>query len=134
MKLDSSSPKWTNVYSIEFYRGRVLYVLYTDNSILAGPDNIEINKVDTGLNITIKGDLQGFLGINIQRDNDGLINLTQLHLINQILKDLQLTDNNVKLKDVPAKSSEILTAGLNTKEFDKSFNYRSLIGKLNYLE
>jgi Reverse transcriptase (RNA-dependent DNA polymerase). len=116
-----------------------LYVLYTDDSILAGPDKNEIDKVvkmiqDTGLNITIEGDLQDFLGINIQRENDGSINLTQPHLIDQILKDLQLTDDNVKLKDVPVRSSEILTSGLNTKEFDKSFNYRSLIGKLNYLE
>jgi Reverse transcriptase (RNA-dependent DNA polymerase). len=132
--------KHSEVDECIFYRGNVLYVLYTDDSILAGPDKNEIDKVvkmiqDTGLNITIEGNLQDFLGINIKkRENDGSINLTQPHLIDQILKDLRLTEDNVKLKDVLAKSSEILTAGLNTKEFDKSFNYRSLIGKLNYLK
>jgi hypothetical protein len=51
-------------------------------------------------------------------------------LIEQILEDLRLTDDNVKVKDTPAKSSEILNAGLNSNDFDNSFNYRSIIGKL----
>jgi Reverse transcriptase (RNA-dependent DNA polymerase). len=85
--------KQSEVDKCVFYRGDVLYVLYTDNSILAGPEKSEIDKVvkmiqDTGLNITIEGDLQDFLGKNIQRENNGSINLTQPHLIDQILKDL----------------------------------------------
>jgi hypothetical protein len=76
-----------------FYRGKVMYVLYTDDSILAGPDEAEIDKViedikQAGLDITIEGDLQDFLGINIDRKEDGSIHLTQPHLIDQILKDL----------------------------------------------
>jgi Reverse transcriptase (RNA-dependent DNA polymerase). len=58
--------KQSEVDECVFYRGNVLYVLYTDDSILAGPDKDEIDKVvkmiqDTGLNITIEGDLQDFL-------------------------------------------------------------------------
>jgi hypothetical protein len=60
--------------------------------------------------------------------------LSQPHLIEQILKDLRLLGKKVKEKDTPAKSLEILNAGLNMKEFDESFNYRSIIGKLNYLQ
>jgi Reverse transcriptase (RNA-dependent DNA polymerase). len=132
--------KQSEVDECAFYKGKVLYILYTDDSILAGPDKDEINnKVfkmiqGNGLNITIKGDLQDFLGINIQRENDSSINLTQPHLIEQILKDLRLTDENVKVKDTPAKSSQILTVGSNTKEFNNSFNYRSIIRELNYLK
>jgi hypothetical protein len=44
------------------------------------------------------------------------------------------TDENVKVKDTPAKLSEILTARLNSNDFNNSLNYRSIIGKLNYLE
>jgi hypothetical protein len=59
---------------------------------------------------------------------------SQPHLIAQILKAWRLDGEKVKEKDTPAKSSVILNAGLGTKEFDESFNYRSIIGKLNYLE
>ena len=68
------------------------------------------------------------------RENDGLIYLSQPHLIDQIIKELRLDDKTVKLKDTPAKSSQILNAGIGTKDFDESFNYRLIIGKLNYLE
>jgi hypothetical protein len=69
-----------------FYRGNVIYVLYTDDSILAGPDQHEIEKATedikaAGLDITVEGDLQDFLGVNIERTQDGKIHLTQPHLI-----------------------------------------------------
>jgi Reverse transcriptase (RNA-dependent DNA polymerase). len=131
--------KQSEVDECVFYKGNILYVLYTDDSIIAGPNKEEIEYViesikKTRLNITIEGDLQDFLGRNIQRENDGSIYLSQPHLIEQILEDLRLTDDNVKVKDTPAKLSEILNAGLNLNNFDNSFNYSSIIGKLNYLE
>jgi hypothetical protein len=55
-----------------FYKGKVMYVLYTDDSILAGPDKAKIDKViadiqKAKLDITVEGDIQDFLGINIDR-------------------------------------------------------------------
>jgi hypothetical protein len=43
----------------------MMYVLYTDDSILAGPDQKEIEQVvqqmkEVGLDITIEGDLTDF--------------------------------------------------------------------------
>ena len=72
-----------------------MYALYTDDSILAGPDKAEIDQIikemqEAKLDITIEGDLQDFLGVNIERKADGTIHLTQPHLIDQILKDLWL--------------------------------------------
>ena len=51
-----------------FYHGNVPYVLYTDNLILAGPDLKEIERAiddirSAKLDITVKGDLQHFLGV-----------------------------------------------------------------------
>ena len=122
-----------------FYRGQVMYVLYTDDSILAGPSEEEIDKViedikKAKLDITIEGDLQDFLGVNIDRKPDGSIHLTQPHLIDQILKDLKMTDDKVKPKTTPASSSKLLSRHSESPDFDESFNYRSVIGKLNYLE
>ena len=123
-----------------FYRGTTLYVLYTDDSLLAGPDKEEIEKVIDDLQtkaklaITVEGDLADFLGVSIDRRKDGSIHLTQPHLIDQIIKDLRLHDDNVKPRTTPAASSKLLTRHTSSKPFDNSFNYRSVIGKLNYLE
>ena len=78
-----------------FYRGETIYMLYTDDTILAGPNISEINTVvldlrNAGLNVTDEGDIKDFLGVNIVKKKDGTIHLTQPHLIDQILKDLNL--------------------------------------------
>jgi ribosomal protein S17E len=116
-----------------------MYALYTDDSILAGPDQDEIDQIikemkEVNLDITVEGDLQDFLGVNIERMADGSIQLTQPHLIDQILDDLRLNDDNVTEKTIPATSSRLLSRHSDSEAFDNSFNYRSVIGKLNYLE
>ena len=122
-----------------FYHGKVMYVLYTDDSILAGPDPKEIDRLiakmrKAKLDITIEGDLEDFLGVNIDRKSKDEIHLTQPHLIDAILRDLNLDGEGVKTKDTPASSSRILMRHSDSTPFDESFNYRSVIGKLNYLE
>ena len=64
------------------FRGNVIYALYTGDSILAGPDDNELNKVicnmkSTGLELTKEGNLSDFLGVNIDRKADGTIHLMQ---------------------------------------------------------
>ena len=121
-----------------FYKGKMIYVLYTDDSILAGPDCSEIDKtikqMQKILDLTIEGDPNDFLGVNINRTDNGAIHLTQPHLIDQIMDDLQLTPGKSKAKDTPMQSSKILFRHADAETFDKSFDYRSVIGKLNYLE
>jgi hypothetical protein len=122
-----------------FYKGSVMYILYTDDSILAGPNRAEIDAVieairKAKLNITVEGDIQDFLGINIDRKEDGTIHLTQPHLIEAILKELRLDGEQTKPHTTPAKSSTILKRHLDSEDFHPSFDYRSIIGKLNYLE
>ena len=60
--------------------------------------------------------------------------MTQPHLIDQILKDLRLDKENVVTKQTPAPVSTILNRNPNSESFDGHFNYRSVVGKLNYLE
>jgi hypothetical protein len=69
-----------------FYHGKAIYVLYTDDSILAGPDEEELNTIVSrikavGLDITEEGDLEDFLGINIDRLDDRAYHLSQSQLI-----------------------------------------------------
>lgn len=131
--------KQSSVDECLFYRGNVLYALYTDDSILAGPSKQEVDKIikqmrEIKLDITDEGDVEDFLGVNIEKLPNGKIKLSQPHLIDQILKDLNMSNDNVKIKDTPAASSNILCKYKSSEDFDNSFHYRSVIGKLNYLE
>ena len=124
--------KQSRIDECVFYRGKTIYVLYTDDSILASPDQNEIDQVikdlrTAKLDITVEGYLQDFLGVNIDKRPDGSMHMSQPHLIDQILKDLRMTDDNVKVKDTPAASSKLLSRHTTSEEFDRSFHYRSVI-------
>jgi hypothetical protein len=69
--------------------------------------------------------------VNTKCLRDGSIELSQWAPIDTIIKDVDIEDS--KVKSVPAKSNEHLHAHLDKPEFAPKFNYRSLIGKLNYL-
>ena len=135
--VDELGFKKSDVDECVFYRGKVMYVLYTDDSILAGPDLDEVERaiadIDAKLKITVEGDIEDFLGVHIDRKPDGTVHLTQPHLIDQILTTLNMQDNT-KTKSLPAACSKLLSRHTNSKDFDGAFNYRSIIGKLNYLE
>lgn len=60
----------STVENYVFYRGRILYALYTDNSILVGPYQKKIDHIIEDLKkvkllLAVEGDLQVFLGFNI---------------------------------------------------------------------
>ena len=121
-----------------FYKGNVIYVLYTDDSILFAPTQKEVDNCiadieAAGLNITVESDVKDFLGVNIERHPNGTVKFSQPHLINKILKALQI-DTKTTPKDTPAASSRILSRGTKSAPFDQSFHYRSVIGMLNYLD
>jgi hypothetical protein len=131
--------KQSKVDECVFYKGNVIYVLYTDDSILAGPNQTEIDQVIelikvAGLDITVEGDVQDFLGVHIIRGDDGTVNFTQPHLIDKILVELGLDGPNVKTNDTPARSLVLISRHSNSEPFDSSFNYRSVLGMLGYLE
>ena len=57
-----------------------MYALYTDDSILAGPDQKDIDQIIEDLKkakliLTVEEDLQDFLGFNIEGQCEGAINL-----------------------------------------------------------
>jgi histone deacetylase 1/2 len=60
--------------------------------------------------------------------------MTQPHLIQSILEDLNLTQAGATSRPIPALSTKLLGKDLHEPEFDNSFNYRRVIGKLLYLE
>ena len=137
-KLESVGFVQSKIDHCVFYKG-TLYVLYTDDSILAGPDQAELDDIvkqmkSTGLDLTVEGDIADFLGVSIERRDDGTFHLTQKRLIDSILSDLGLDHPNSTVKGTPAASSKLLSRHLDSEPFDGHFDFRRALGKLNYLE
>jgi hypothetical protein len=123
-----------------FYKGQSIFVLYTDDSILAGPDPKELDSIieemkKAELELTVEGDIADFLGVKIEKSQDGKsFNLTQPHLIDDILKELRLEADKTAIKRTTGTSSKPLLRCPTAEPFDGHFDYRRVIGKLNYLE
>ena len=121
-----------------FYKGKSIILIYVDDVILVGPDDQEIDdivKIMAGaFKITDEGTLADYLGVKIRRDENGGLLMTQGHMIESILNDLGIDENTKKKATTPAFPSKLLTRDEDGEEFNKSWDYRSVIGKLNYLE
>ena len=121
-----------------FYRGSVIFVVYVDDGIFASPNNQAIDQAIADLraanyDIEDQGTLADYLGVNVETLKDGQIKLSQPLLIDQHLNDVRLPTIATKAQ-TPAKSTRILRQDLVAPVFDNRFNYRSVIGKLNFLE
>ena len=63
------------------------------------------------LDITILGDLKDFLKVNIHREKDGRLHVSQLYLISQIIDQTHM--RKAKSKLTPTYVSEILKCNKN---------------------
>jgi hypothetical protein len=111
-------------------------MLYVDDGIFLGSNNLQLQGVikeiqNLSLNIEDQGHPADYVGVNIKKLKDGSYEFTQQALIDFIINDVRLKD--AKVKPVPAKVSLPLHAFEDESAFDLNFNYRSAVGKLNYL-
>jgi hypothetical protein len=128
-----------------FYYGKTTFIVYTDDTILMGPNKEEIDalvkRLGDKFKIEDQGELSDYLGIKIERKPDGTLEWTQPTLTQSILKDLKLDGEEIKgrqnkpnVKAVPANTSVPLTNHKGSPDHDqKDFEYRHVIGKLLYL-
>ena len=119
-----------------FYRDDVIFIVYVDDGIFLGKSDEQLSSIITELqNIGLKIEDQGhpadYVGVNIRQLSDGSYELSQRALIDSIIEDVGL--NDAKTKPVPAKVSLQLHAFKDAPPFSLDFNYRSIVGKLNYL-
>mgnify|MGYP003870669265 CR=1 FL=1 len=73
-------------------------------------------------------------GVNIDLVDDETFHLSQPHLIEQILRDLNLDGENAQAKETPSPMSRVLGAHESSPVFHGHFHCRSVLGKLNCLE
>ena len=126
-----------------FYRRGVIFMFYVDDGLFFAKEPKDIDKAikdlrnskKTKRKLTLEdqGDIKDYLGINFERTADGKIKLTQPQIIDDILEELGI-DEHWTAKQVAASSSKILHRDKNAKQANHKFNYRKVIGKLNFLE
>ena len=119
-----------------FFRGDVIFMVYVDDGIFIGNNDEQLQAIikemqGLGLNIEDQGHPADYVGVNIKKLKDDSYKFTQRALIDSIINDVGLKDS--KTKPVPAKVSLQLHAFKDQPVFDLNFNYRSAVGKLNYL-
>jgi hypothetical protein len=112
-----------------------IMVVYTNDCLIFAKDDSTIDNLLTSLSDTYLLEDQGatndYLGIRISKDaSTKSITMTQPGLIESILQDLNLTFDS-KTKDTP--SLGILYPDHHGHPRTEQWNYRSIIGKLNYL-
>ena len=127
-----------------FYRGSTIFIVYTDDGLIFSPKEEDVAQTiaDLKRHFTLEdqGNLQDYLGVHVSKEHDSSWWLTQPHLITSILIDLELLNPdgterpNVKGRDLPALTTRIIGPDLTGKPFSYEWDYRSVIGKLNYLE
>jgi hypothetical protein len=111
-------------------------MVYVDDGIFLGNDDLKLQAAiqeiqELGLNIEDQGHPVDYVGVNIKKLQDGSYEFTQCAQFDAIINDVGLT--GAKVKPVPAKVSLKLYAFKDEPPFDLDFNYRSAVGKLNYL-
>jgi Reverse transcriptase (RNA-dependent DNA polymerase) len=121
-----------------FWRGTVMIIIYTDDTIVTGPNTKDIDQAVTDIaslfEITVKDTLDNFLGVKITRNEfNNTVQMTQPQLIDAILNDLQLQPKS-NSRHLPALVDTILHKFVNEAPHSDPWHYRSIVGKLNYLE
>ncbi len=135
-KLREINFKQSLIDNCVFHWDDIIFIVYVNNGIFLGSSDEQliniINKLQN-LKLTIEdqGHPADYIGVNIKKLKDGIIELPQQALINSIIAEVSLGDS--KVKAVPAKVSKNLHAHLHRPPFLLNFGYRSVIGKLNYL-
>jgi hypothetical protein len=135
--------------------GKVALMFYVDDGIFVGPTNKDIDeayailsapvpptprkgirKTKPGyptLKMTDEGDHSDYLGVKVDHLENGTIKLSQPHLIKSILDDLGFNERT-GTKTTLAACTVKLNRDLHGLPFDDEWHYRSVIGKLNFLE
>jgi histone deacetylase 1/2 len=121
-----------------FYRGDVILMAFVDNQIALSPNQASLDQLmidlEARFDVTDEGELNDYLGVHINKRDDGTMELTQPKLTQQILDDLRLTNENTKSVPTPAVAPDSLGRCLDDPPFDQHYDYRSIVGKLLFLE
>jgi len=121
-----------------YFRNVTILLVYVDDLIIMSHEESDVDKVfhdiqAAGFDINCVGTLNEYLGIEVQQQRNGNIHLKQPTMIKQILHSLSF-NQRTKAKQNPAKIRTTLNRGTTEPTNNATWDYRSIIGKLNYIE
>jgi hypothetical protein len=122
-----------------FYKGNCVLLIYCDDTLMLGPSASELDEafqlLDKTFTVSDEGTISDYLGIKVTTLPDGRLSLTQPQLIDSIISDCGLDKPNAKPRETPALSTRIVRRDEDGEPWpDEKWKYRSVIGKLNFLE
>jgi hypothetical protein len=132
--------KASEIDSCLFTKNGIVLVLYVDDAILLSPHksliDSEIKSLQQDYDLTDDGELQDYLGTRFTKHPNGSIELTQPRMIQRILDMVGLgsTNERVKMHDTPACDRHLLDKDPDGLSRVSSWNYRSVVGSLSYLQ
>jgi hypothetical protein len=118
-----------------FYKGKTIFIVYVDDGIFFGPYLNEIEQAMKNLDaqgfiLDMMGNIKDYVGINFERLLDGRVKMPPPQLIEKILKDAGPRQGANK----KSSRQSTLQRDLHGAPCKKKFHYRSVVGKLHFLE
>jgi Reverse transcriptase (RNA-dependent DNA polymerase) len=118
-----------------FYSKEIILVCYVDDIIMAAKDKCKLDTLVSNLaetsDLTDEGELESFLGIKVDRSDDGKVfTLTQPMLTERIIDAMGMTEAN--LRTTPAQQ-EPLGRDVDGPPMTEDWNYASIVGMLMFL-
>ena len=119
-------------------KDRMILILYVDDAYLISPSatdiQAEIDSLKKDFELTDDGPLCDYLGTRFNQKPDGLVELTQLRMIQRALDIVSLnqTDTYVKTHDTPA--TRVMQSSSDEQPRVQKWHYRSAVGCLSYLQ
>lgn len=113
------------------------FILYVDDACIISHSkltmHVEIKSLQLEYDLTDDGELQDYLGIQIERSDDGSITLIQPRMINRVIDIEGLTsDTHVKTHDIP--TTHISNSDSTAQPRIQTWNYRLTVGCVSYLQ
>ena len=98
-KLESVGFSKSEIDPCILYSEQCIYLLYTDDTIIFGPNKQIVDKKiegirKTGLRLMEEGTVANFLGVRVTELGDEAIQLSQPTLIRQLIRDLHMDPNH----------------------------------------
>ena len=122
-----------------FYKENMIVLVYVDDVIAVAKDNKMIDDLIKSLKegnehfkLTSDGKLDEYLGLEIVNLEGGSFEIKQPHLISRLLKAVSLDPSDTRSRDTPV-TLPLLHKDLEGIERKYLWNYRSVIGMMNYL-
>ena len=136
-KMDACGMKQSKFDPCLFVGDTVIAICYVDDILFWSKNEDNIHEVamklrEAGVDLEQEDDAAGFLGVRIEKNKDGLLEMTQEGLIDRVIETLVLDVGTVHGKWTPAEAAPLVRDDSGEKAHG-DFSYSSVVGMLLYL-